>query len=151
MAAGSISALSDMDQRFAKESVHEGLRCLGYAIAPTVDNDAEAFQAGYERCKAGERHALLTVSLVSSGMSAHYSLNKKRDAAFCGLLALCSNEMLAAEFREDASNLWDERNALFAGDANAKLIVDIVTRLGSSSCRSAKVDGELRSTLRKLA
>lgn len=144
------NSLSVTDQRFAKESIHEGLRCLGYSIAPNSDSDADAFQAGYERCKREGTTALLAVALVSSGMSAHYALNKNRDAKFCGLLALCSNEMLAEEFNVNDTKLWDERNALFSVNSNAKLTVEIVTRLGFKSCRSAQVDGELSSALRKL-
>lgn len=82
------------------QSIHEGLRCLGYATAPTSDNDAEAFQAGYERCKSQGMKALLAVSLVSSGMSAHYALNQKRDSIFCGVLALRSSQLLAAELAQ---------------------------------------------------
>jgi hypothetical protein len=143
-------SLSVMDQRFAKESIHEGLRCLGYATVPTSDNDAEAFQAGYERCKCQGMKALLAVSLVSSGMSAHYALNKKRDSIFCGVLALRSNQLLAAEFGVNDTELWDKRNALFGGNSNAKLTVEIATRLGLNSCRSAQVDEELSSALRQL-
>jgi hypothetical protein len=143
-------SLSITDQRFAKESIHEGLRCLGYATMPNSDNDAEAFQAGYERCKCGGMKALLAVSLVSSGMSAHYALIKKRDAIFCSLLALRSNQMLAAEFGVNDTNLWEERNALVARNLNAKTTVEIVTRLGLNSCRSAQVNGELNSALRQL-
>jgi hypothetical protein len=64
-------SLSATDKQFAKESVHEGLRCLGYAVAPSSDSDAAAIQAGYAHCRVHGMKAILTVGLVASGCSIH--------------------------------------------------------------------------------
>lgn len=144
-------SLSAQDLQFAKESVHEGLRCLGYAIAPASENDAEAFRTGYEQCRSQGMPAILTVAFVASGMVAHYSLHKKRDAQFSGLLALQSNEALAGEFGLDSSQLWDDRNARYGTDVNAKQVVDTVAQLGFQSCRNVQSGGELRSSIHSLS
>jgi hypothetical protein len=138
--------LSQEERRFSKEAIHEGLRCLGYALSPSSESDMAAMDQGHSLVKNNGMAEIIAVSIVAMGMAQYYASNKNLKAVTIQVMLLHINEICAAEFSRDATILWDMRNETLNG-RDAKILLENSSRRGFHSCRDIQAGSPLRDAM----
>lgn len=142
--------LDATDMQFAKEAIHQGLRCIGYAYKSTCEHDAEALEVGCQRTNLESMNTILAVSVIADGMNAYYVGNKKKDVNFAMKLSLYTSELLGQSYGLEGEAIWDQRATLLENNANARFIFESVTRHGWMSSSEVKRNTSFRKAILSL-